>query len=52
MSFSTVTLLAAMSQLDRNDTFLLNLLFPEQVNFETEKIAFDEILDRKARALL
>ena len=50
MSFSTVTLLAAMSQLDRNDTFLLNLLFPEQVNFETEKIAFDEILDSEKLA--
>lgn len=39
----TVTLLAVISRLVGYDTFLLNLMFPNVVTFDTESIAFDEI---------
>jgi len=39
----TTTLLGVISRLMPYDAFLLNLMFPEVVTFETEKIAFDEI---------
>ena len=39
----TTTLLGIIARLSTYDTFLLNLMFPEVVNFETESIAFDRI---------
>lgn len=43
MPYTTTTLLAAVSQLDPFEPFLLNLMFPEVVTFDSEEIAFDKI---------
>lgn len=43
MSYDTTTLLEAMRELDRFQPFLLNILCPQVITFDTEEIAFDKI---------
>ena len=42
-AYDTVTLLGVVKELDRFNPFLLDLLFPEVVTFDTSEIAFDDL---------
>ncbi|PPC77933.1 phage capsid protein [Pokkaliibacter plantistimulans] len=44
-SYSTLQLLGVYRQLDRNETFLLNLLVQDVVTFEESEIAFDVVIE-------
>lgn len=49
-AYDTTTLLGAYGAMDPFDPFLLNLLFPDVIMFDTEEVAFDKVVEDQTLA--